>query len=61
MDNQNPSVPEPPAKPGAPSEPLKAPPPIASEHKTPPPGPGEKPRGYQPKRRPPEEPYFVSQ
>jgi hypothetical protein len=61
MVNQNESVPEPRKTPGAPGGPPKMPPPIASEHKTPTPGQRGNPKGNQPKRRPPEEPYFVSQ
>jgi hypothetical protein len=59
MDNQHESVPEPQKKPGAPGKPLKAPPPVASEHKTPTPGQRGTPKGNDSKRRPPEEPYFV--
>jgi hypothetical protein len=59
MDNQHESVPEPQKKPGAPGKPLKAPPPVASERETPTPGQRGNPTGNQPKRRPPEEPYFV--
>jgi hypothetical protein len=59
MDNQNESVPEPQKKPGAPGQPPKALPPIASEHKTPTPGQRGNPTGNQAKRRPSEEPHFV--
>ena len=58
MDNQNESVPEPQKTPGAPGQAPKAPP-VESEHKTPTPRQGGRPNGNQPKRRPPEEPYFV--
>jgi hypothetical protein len=59
MDNQNESVPEPQKKPGAPGNPPRVPQPTASEHKTPTPGQGGKPKSSQKKRRAPEEPYFI--